>query len=196
MFGDKGIFSMAAPRKEDVKELIIMTAREMLEEKSFSEISLAAIAGKAGISKGTLYYHFKNREEILFAVMDDYLDRQKEDLILWIEDSSKDTSLPRLLKYILERDTSTRDMRFHLITEAVNGNVKIREKLLERYHEFQNIIARIISSKITSIPGEYLSWLVLLVSDGLLVHKLMDNTELDTEKFIMATEQYVRLLSS
>ena len=187
---------MAAPRKEDVKQLIIRTAREMLEEKAFSEISLAAIAGKAGISKGTLYYHFKNREDILFAVMDDYLDRQKEELILWIEDSSKDTSLPRLLKYILERDTSTRDMRFHLIYEAVNGNETIRAKLLERYHEFQNIIAKIISSKITSISGEYLSWLVLLLSDGLLVHKLMDNTELDTDKFIKATEQYVRLLSS
>ena len=187
---------MAAPRKEDVKELIIATAREMLEERSFSEISLASIASKAGISKGTLYYHFKSREDILFAVMDDYLDRQKEELIVWIEDSSKDTSLPRLLKYILERDTSTRDMRFQLIAEAVNGNGKIREKLLERYHEFQSIISKIISSKLTEIPGDYLSWLVLLLSDGLLVHKLMDNRELDTEKFIKATEQYVRMLLS
>ena len=187
---------MAAPRKEDIRSLIIKTSREMLEEKSFSEISLAAIAARAGISKGTLYYHFHNREEILFAVMDDYLDSQKEELITWIEDSSKDTSLPRLLKYILERDTSTRDMRFHLITEAVAGNERIREKLLERYREFQSMIARIISSKITAIPGEYLSWLVLLLSDGLLVHKLMGNNELDTDEFIKATEKYVKFLLS
>ena len=185
---------MAAPRKEDIKGLIISTAREMLMEKSFSDISLAAIATRAGISKGTLYYHFKSREDILFAVMDDYLDRQKEDLIIWIEDSSKDTSLPRLLKYIIERDTSTSDMRFHLITEAVAGNQKIREKLLERYHEFYSMIATIISEKVTGISPEYLSWLVLLVSDGLLIHKLMNNTELDTEEFIKGTEKYVRML--
>ncbi len=193
--GEKEIV-MAAPRKEDTKAMIIKTAREMLEEKSFSDISLAAIATKAGISKGTLYYHFKNREEILFAVMDDYLDSQKEELILWIEDSSKDTSLPRLLKYILERDTSTHDMRFHLIIEAVSGNEKIREKILMRYHEFHSMIAKIIASKIDVIPGEYLSWLVLLLSDGLLIHKLMADNELDTDSFIKDTEKYVKLILS
>lgn len=71
---------MAAPRKEDVRSLIIEVAEELLAEKSFSEISLSQLAAQTGISKGTLYYHFKNKNEILFAITDKYLDEQWKEL--------------------------------------------------------------------------------------------------------------------
>ncbi len=54
---------MAAPRKEDVRNLIIESAEILLTQKNFSEISLSRLAAQAGISKGTLYYHFKTINE-------------------------------------------------------------------------------------------------------------------------------------
>ncbi len=50
---------MAAPRKDDVRSLIIEAAESLLAQKPFSEISLAELALAAGISKGTLYYILK-----------------------------------------------------------------------------------------------------------------------------------------
>ncbi len=41
---------MAAPRKEDVRSLIVSTAEKLLEEKPFSEISLSQLASEAGLS--------------------------------------------------------------------------------------------------------------------------------------------------
>lgn len=58
---------MAAPRKEDVRSLIIEAAEELLAEKPFSEISLSQLAAQTGISKGTLYYHFKNKKRNPFC---------------------------------------------------------------------------------------------------------------------------------
>ena len=40
---------MAAPRKDNVKELILNATEELLEHKKLSDISLAEIAREAGI---------------------------------------------------------------------------------------------------------------------------------------------------
>lgn len=79
---------MAAPRKDNVKELILDTTEKLLETRKLSDISHTA-----GISKGTLYYHYKSKNEILFDITDKYLDEQWNDLVRWTEDASKDTSL-------------------------------------------------------------------------------------------------------
>ena len=183
---------MAAPRKEDVSNLIVSAMEELLQSKALSDISLAEIARTAGISKGTLYYHFKNKDEILFALMDNYLDEQWANLEEWTADASKDTSLPRLAKYILERDTEKVDQRFHFIYDATSGNDSIRLKLLERYEKFQLNIAEKIKERTSEIDADYLAWLLLILSDGLLVHKMLKNPDVDTEKFIKATEKYIK----
>lgn len=183
---------MAAPRKENVNELILHAAESLLKTKALSDISLAEIARTAGISKGTLYYHYKNKEDILFAIMDSYLKEQWKNLLEWTADASKDTSLPRLLKYILERDISTADMRFHFFYDAASGNEEIREKIIQRYSDFASLIADKIGERTSKIAPEYLAWFILLLSDGLFMHKMLKNPNIDIEKFIAQTEQYAK----
>lgn len=182
---------MAAPRKDNVKELILNAAEELLEHKKLSDISLAEIARQAGISKGTLYYHYKNKNDILFDITDKYLDEQYRDLITWTEDATKDTSLHRLVKYVLERDVATADMRLHLFYDAMMGNEQIRQKLLNRYVEFAGIISKKIGERTDSVSPDYLAWLLLLLSDGLFIHKTLDNPQLDIEEFIRQSEKYL-----
>lgn len=183
---------MAAPRKEDVPKLILDAAEKLLQTKTLSDISLAEIARTAGIAKGTLYYHYKNKEDILFALMDLYLEDQRQQLLDWTSDKSKDTSLPRLLKYILERDTSTADMRLHFFYDAMAGNEIIQKKLLERYHDFTILISEKIRERTDIVDAQYLAQMFLVLSDGLLMHKMIGNPEIDTSEFIRQTEDYLK----
>lgn len=188
--------NMAAPRKDNVKELILDAAEQLLRTKKLSEISLSEIAGTAGISKGTLYYHYKSKNEILIDITDKYLNEQWNDLIRWTEDPAKDTSLHRLVKYVLERDVSTVNMRLHFFYDAMLGNEEIRRMLLGRYSQFAALIADKISERTDIASPEYLSWLLLLISDGLFIHKTIRNEELNTEDFIRQTGELIRLLRS
>ena len=52
---------MAAPRNDNVKEKILDAATGLLDTQTFADISLAEIAAAAGVSKGTLYYYYKNK---------------------------------------------------------------------------------------------------------------------------------------
>ncbi|MBU9725834.1 TetR/AcrR family transcriptional regulator [Diplocloster modestus] len=186
---------MAAPRKDNVKELILDSAESLLENKKTTDISLAEIARTAGVSKGTLYYHYKNKNEVFLDLTNRYLEEQWNNLIAWTTDESKDTSLHRLVKYVLERDVSTVRMRLHFFYDAMMGNEEIRQKLLSWYSRFAGLIGEKIGERTRLIDPEYLSWLILLLSDGLFIHQTLQNSKLDTEAFISQTAEYMKLFN-
>jgi AcrR family transcriptional regulator len=53
------------------REQIIVAARELLAEKSYSGTSIKAIANKAKIATGTFYIYFSNKEALIDTIVDD-----------------------------------------------------------------------------------------------------------------------------
>lgn len=187
---------MAAPRKDNVKELIINATEQLLETQKLSEITFAQIADLAGISKGTLYYHYKNKNDILFDITDKYLQQQWDDLIAWTENPEKDTSLHRLVQYVLERDVANAGMRLHFFYDAMLGNEEVRTRLMQRYYDFADLISKKISVRNDQLPAEYITWLILLLSDGLFIHKTLKNDKLDIDMFIKQSGQFIKQILS
>ena len=184
---------MAAPRmNDDVQKMILDAAEDLLAQKSLKEVTLAQIADHANVAKGTVYYYFKNKEDILFAIFDRYLADQWKQLNDWTSNTAKDTRLPRLIKYVLARDIDKTGIRLHFIFEAADGNEVLRQKLMERYLKFEKEIAAKIQERQDNVDSDYLSWLTLMVSDGLIIQKTLGNDQLDTDRFIAETEQYIR----
>ena len=184
---------MAAPRmNDDVQKMILDAAEDLLAQKSLKEVTLAQIADHANVAKGTVYYYYKNKEDILFAIFDRYLADQWKQLNDWTSNTAKDTRLPRLIKYVLARDNDKTGIRLHFICEAADGNEVLRQKLLERYLKFEKEIAAKIQERQDNVDSDYLSWLALMVSDGLIIQKTLGNDQLDTDRFIAETEQYIR----
>lgn len=186
---------MAAPRKENIKEIVLDSLLKLLETKSFNEISLAEVAKTAGISKGTLYYHYKTKGEIFFDLTDRYLSEQWDDLIRWTENKEKDTSIHRLVKYVVERNVSNASFRMQLYSEAQLGDTELKKKLSKRYDEFQKLISEKIAER-TNVDPDFLTWLILLLSDGIIIQSAIGNTEFDTEKFILDGTRYLTEFSS
>ena len=133
---------MAAPRNDNVKEKILDAATGLLDTQTFADISLAEIAAAAGVSKGTLYYYYKNKTDILFDLTNRYLDRQWDELIAWTENKDKDTSVHRLVKYVVERNTASAGMRLHLIHAAMLGDEALRDLSVVAEKYLQNQLER------------------------------------------------------
>lgn len=184
---------MAAPRKDDVKAAVLNAAEVLLETGTWGDISLADIAKQSGVSKGTLYYHYKTKGEILFELADRYLSEQWDDFIRWTENREKDTSIQRLAKYVVERDIASAGLRMHLLCEAQAGDEVLREKLVRRYGEFQRLISEKIAERV-QVPADFLTWLLLLVSDGIIVQEAIQNNSFDTQAFIAQGAQYLAKL--
>lgn len=177
---------MAAPHNDNIKDKILDAATVLLAEKSFNDISLSEIAKKSGVTKGSVYYYYKNKDDILYDVADGYLQQMYDELIAWVENKEKDTSLPRLLRYILSRgvDDPGKNLRLHLTADAIAGNDQIREKLIDRYRTFRKVIGEKVAQRKSGADEQYYGWLILTIIDGLMIQNLLGNTEIDTKSFI------------
>ncbi len=180
---------MASPLYADTRDKLLTAAAEILKEKSFFEMTLSDVASKAGVSKGTLYYYYNNKNDLLFDAADRYLEGLSADLLSWVDDASKDTSMPRLVRYVLSRGVfnDAGNLRIYLISDAVSGNGEIREKLLAKYRYFREILSRRITARRPGADGEYLAWLLLTVMDGLIVQNQLQNGGMDAAGFIEKT---------
>lgn len=57
----------------DTKEYIIDQAFKLFLNKSYEAVSISDISKSIGFTKGALYHHFLNKEELFKAVIDKYL---------------------------------------------------------------------------------------------------------------------------
>jgi AcrR family transcriptional regulator len=55
------------------RTLILKAAMELFAHKGYASTTTEEIARKAGISKGLIYHHFKNKETLLIALLDEFM---------------------------------------------------------------------------------------------------------------------------
>ncbi|MBK3495195.1 TetR/AcrR family transcriptional regulator [Viridibacillus sp. YIM B01967] len=65
-----------SPRKQSsqelTREMIIHEARTKFVEEGFHQVSMRSIAKELDCSHGAIYYHFKNKAELFYVVLQEY----------------------------------------------------------------------------------------------------------------------------
>ena len=65
-----------SPRKSSVqdltREMIINEARIQFIEKDFNQVSMRSIAKQIGCTHGALYYHFSNKADLFYTIIEEY----------------------------------------------------------------------------------------------------------------------------
>jgi len=62
----------------DLRQQILSTAKHLLIAHGYHGLSMRQIAESVGVSKAALYYHFGDKEQLLLAILDAYLDDIEE----------------------------------------------------------------------------------------------------------------------
>lgn len=79
----------AAP-KNGAKELIIAAAAALFQERGFAATSMQEIADAVGLTRPALYYHFRNKEEILESLVEEITLKSIRKTLLLNTESSAD----------------------------------------------------------------------------------------------------------
>lgn len=79
------------------RQQILDAASALFAEVGYEGFSVALLATKAGIVKGTLYLYFKTREEVFLALYDQSLNRWSEKFIQRLPESLEDRAFCELL---------------------------------------------------------------------------------------------------
>jgi AcrR family transcriptional regulator len=65
---------MPSSEGRDLHQQILESARRLFIEQGYHGLAMRQIAESLGVTKAALYYHFKDKEELFLAVLDEYLD--------------------------------------------------------------------------------------------------------------------------
>jgi TetR/AcrR family transcriptional regulator, transcriptional repressor for nem operon len=80
----------------DTREYIIDQAYKLFLNKSYEGVSISDISQSIGFTKGALYHHFVNKEDLFKAVIDKYL------RIISLGEIKQDISLEEYIKEIID----------------------------------------------------------------------------------------------
>lgn len=87
------------------KQRILLSAKKLIEENGYDNVSVDQIVASCGIAKGTFYHHFKTKDEMITAICNTLYDDLREQI-----DQMQDmTYLKKLQRYITlwHREVST-----------------------------------------------------------------------------------------
>jgi TetR/AcrR family fatty acid metabolism transcriptional regulator len=62
--------SLKDKQRQEREEMILQAAEGLLAEKGYHDTSIDEIGARVGISKATVYLHFKTKEELVFALFE------------------------------------------------------------------------------------------------------------------------------
>ncbi|WP_338754435.1 TetR/AcrR family transcriptional regulator [Bacillus sp. FJAT-52991] len=167
------------------KQVLIDAAKVCLVEKGIEKFTLKAVAEEAGVTQGTVYYHFRTKEQLLLDVVKDICDRSWNDIAQ--QQDHKD-----MIKHALESAKSrcSNDAFFHqlffTLTVAGFKNEKIREQLAEILQAENQALSQSLSKVWQHSPIDGVSletWGIFFnaLVDGLAIQNLMlENFQVET----------------
>lgn len=120
-----------AERAEATREALVRAAAEEMAEKGIEHASLNAICDRAGFTRGAFYVHFRDRDELLAAVVEGVLGRFQD--MVFPNDAEPDlgATIAQFVGAILSglpEAVGTREWKFHHTLAACAGSSRIRSK--------------------------------------------------------------------
>ncbi|MBU0465118.1 MAG: TetR/AcrR family transcriptional regulator [Proteobacteria bacterium] len=161
----------------DNRKIIIETAMKLISSQGIDKTSLARIAEKAGISKGTLYYYYSTKNDLLFDIADVHIERITGDIFSMIEESRSDVSLEELLTLLfnslLSSETSSR-LHLYLIREAIAGNSALKKRFQKTYFLWFAMVNEAFEKMFRTDPEiEIKAKFLVAVIDGFIIQALL-----------------------
>lgn len=120
-------------------DVILKTAARLFTEKGVHGTSLNDIADAACMSKGTLYYHYPAKEQLVLDIADAYINRITDTVFVWMGEVNREISLRdavlSLLEALAQEDGDDAQPYLHMVlcAEAATGNEPLAQKLQEAY---------------------------------------------------------------
>jgi len=171
--------------KEDTAVQLISTRQSILDEaskliaqKGVKNTSLADISKEVGISKGTLYYYYSTKNDIIYDIADIHLKQITDELLSWIDNIEDNIASEKILKVVFEK-ISTAETRgklhLYLISDAVTSNEPLKQRFREKYKEWrltlEDGLRKVLKNKTTDYG--VLSYIILAALDGFTVQWML-----------------------
>lgn len=159
------------------RQRILDAAARLIRERGIDNTTLADIAEAAGISKGTLYYYYSTKGDLIFDIAERHMNNMTGRIFRWLESSGTDQPARTVFRMVIDTVTHSRSrgqMHLYLVQEALTENRDLRRRFVEEYKRWRSIIEQ----GLARVYGEQADYAVtaralLATLDGLILQRLI-----------------------
>jgi AcrR family transcriptional regulator len=170
--------------KDMRREQILEAAIRLFVDKGFENSSVDEIAKEAGLSKGTIYWYFKSKFEILFAITDRCTTESQCAIRMFAESEKWGAEMLYRSHRILNDShmlDDKHDRVFHQLGALAIYYPEIREHMLEHYREWDELTAGLIQRGIDEgafkpCNALFLAQAISAMYEGLHTRRVLDPT--------------------
>lgn len=125
----------------ETRERIIASAARVFAHKGFQRASLDEVAAAAGVTKGAIYWHFKSKNDLFFAMLDSRLRQDTAPLLGDLQHLIEGGGDPRVALAAMFADSMARCTadpdwpRLYLECLSLSRDPDVRERLSAFYDE-------------------------------------------------------------
>lgn len=168
------------------RQKILAAADHLFNQKGIQATSLADISKEAVVSKGTLFYHFKSKDDLILEIATQYIKTVEAEMVAQIENKKEEQTLSSLALQLINRVIAAKQrnrLHLYLIEESINRSPSIRTVLNELYSQW----LKMITSAIEPMLGDRAAasaQVLLAMTDGLIIQKTIEIDIDDVEALV------------
>ena len=171
-----------AKRRDDIdKKKFIDAAEELILEKGANDFSLADLAKAMGISKGTLYYHYPTKDDLILDIIEEHMGQLSVDYIDWLERHKDDSiSEERFLDVVFFKGVklfNRAKMQIYMVNECMRGNESLRRRYVELWESWEKKLMEGLKRVFPEhTDKEGLAYMIMLILDGMVMEEAVGHS--------------------
>jgi AcrR family transcriptional regulator len=166
------------------RERLLKAAAKVFSERGFERASVDEIAAEAELSKGTLYWNFKSKDDLFEALLEEHIDRRLEAVIELTESAPADHDMaPEASRWFLDLLREERELVLlsHEYWSRATRDPEIRKRYAERQAKLRDDVARALDTRASQLGAPRFSMssadvatAYIALREGLSFQKLVD----------------------
>jgi AcrR family transcriptional regulator len=171
------------------KESIIRAATILFSQRGFENTRMSEISSMTGAAEGTIFYHFKNKEDLFLAILEQFRQEIMGEFDRYLGDTKFKTGMEMLegcISFYLSLAETMEDrfllLHRHDAYELARVNTACKGHLEAVYNGLVGIFERALvrgqaDGSIASMPANKIAMIIFLMVDGLVrfnTYKLYD----------------------
>lgn len=178
---------------EQTRKTIIDVTTRLFASRGYAGTSLDLIAKEARTSKSSIFWHFQNKEDLLFTVVDramsEWEAKAGTEILAQPDPPRQLAKLIDLYRELAQDRPDTLRLLLGLLLETADANEDVKRRFQRMYQGYRTSIQIVIEEGAAagffdkSVPSEHLAAMTLAIFDGLFVQWFLDPDAVPDEIF-------------